>query len=130
VRQLVPAIDIEKAFSEAIGVSATPVPANLGETLPYTCVFTTGGTRSDIICDMHSMDLDTWDETWAKAMARACELVGLLTGLEGSTVNGVSYARVLITGLPYANPDPDRPDLARVTFSAQVITHAPVISVD
>lgn len=129
MRQIVKAIDIEKALADALNIATTPIPADMPPYTPYSAVVASGGSRTQMVVDTHTCDIDTWGDTYGQAMDKSCELIGLLTDLAGRTVNGIVFSHVAIDTLPYIWNDPDRPDLCRVTCSATVTIHAPVVDI-
>lgn len=117
-------IDIEGALVDALendySISAPPVPANM--TAPHVHVVRLGGSRRSYVQDAHSVSFHCYGKSWKKATDLADELTEVVSDFEGGWLGGVPCYKVDITTLPYNNPDPDRGDLARVTFSAQVVT--------
>ena len=119
-------LDIETALYNALiadgqSASAHRIPASLGETLPHIHVTRTGGSNSDLVIDSHYVDFDVYAEDDADAMETASNMCAWIRSLEGSTSNPPCYASEVIT-LPYKNPDPRHPTLARVTVKAQITT--------
>lgn len=116
-------VDIEGALQAALneaGVAACapPVPADLSE----MCVVTrTGGFERAYVQDVHVVSIDCYAPDWERAQAVAGEVCGIVRSLPGSTVGTACYASE-VTTLPYSNPDPSHPSLARVTVGAQVAT--------
>lgn len=130
MRQIVKAIDIEEAVADALSISTTPIPADMPPHTPYSAVVAQGGTRTSMVVDTHMIDIDTWGDTYGQAMDKSCELIGYLTDLAGRTINDITFSHVTVDTLPYIWNDPDRPDLCRVTCSATVTIHAPVVEID
>lgn len=130
MRQIVKAIDIEAAVANALSIATTPIPADMPPHTPYAAVVAQGGSRTSMVVDTHIIDIDVWGDTYGQAMDKSCELIGLLTDLAGRTVGGVVFSHVAIDTLPYIWNDPDRPDLCRVTCSATVTIHAPVVNIE
>ena len=115
-------IDIETALCEEltrVGLSASAhmIPATLGKNMPHVHIVRTGGYESGMVVETNQVDFDVYDADAADAMESATELCAKVRDLEG----GLCY-RALITTLPYPNPDPRHPSLARATFKAQLIT--------
>ena len=139
--QLLATVDIEDALqrdlSEAarlsgfsIGVSATPVPDNLGETIPYAVVTKVGGSRSDIVVDEHFVSIDVWDKRWALVTDSASKMVALLLALPDMPDTSVDYLKIDLQISPYNNPDIRHVDLPRATFTAAVTTRSAVLAID
>ena len=109
------------------GISGTPVPSNLGNTLPYVVIYNVGGFRTSRVVDTHAVSIDVYAKRWDLAMDAACKMAGLVENLEDSTGLSLDYHRTAITALPYNNPDPDHADIPRVSFTADVVLRAAVI---
>ena len=97
--------------------SAHAVPATLGTKLPHIHVVRTGGYERDLVIETSYIDFDVYAEDNAEAMTAADQLCGWVRNLAG----GYCYISE-ITTLPYNNPDPRHPDIARATFKAQILT--------
>jgi len=97
--------------------SAHSIPASLGDSLPHVHVVRTAGYEADLVIEFNNIDFDIYAEDDAEAMTSAAELCGWVRDLEGD----YCY-RATITTLPYSNPDPRHPDIARATFKAQILT--------
>lgn len=120
-------IDIEgglQARLEADGWAscAPPLPSTLGSTLPFVCVTRTGGTRSAFVQDDHAVTFDVYADTESAAMESACDLTAWAADLVGSDIGGEPCHLVSIGALPYSNPDPRHPTLARASFPARIRT--------
>lgn len=126
--QLAKPVDIEYAIAEALDIHATPIPANLGTSLPYAVVTRTGGGRADLVVDNHFVDVDvySYDGDWAGATDEAATLIAHACELGGTTSVGALICAVTVETMPYNNPDPDHPSLARSTFSLRVTARAEV----
>lgn len=110
--------ELYKMLSEdGYSASAHTIPASLGSDLPHVHVVRTGGYESDLVLESNNLDFDVYAEDDAEAMEAAASLCGWVRDLEG----GYSYTASIVT-LPYANPDPRHPDIARATFKAQILT--------
>lgn len=115
--------DVEHVVAQALdGVYAPPVP--MGMAPPFSAVVATGGSRRDRVRDVRYVDVDTWAEDEESALAEAASIVPRMEALESATVGGVAVSRVACTTLPYVNPDPRRPELARATASYEVALRA------
>ena len=97
--------------------SAHLVPASLGSDLPHVHVVRTGGYESDLVIEASNIDFDVYAENAPEAMRAAGDLCGWVRDLAGD----YCYRSDIIT-LPYHNPDPRHPDIARTTFKAQILT--------
>lgn len=118
-------IDVEDAVQAALNdlgraACAVPVPVDLDQMLPLTCVRVLGGTRSSVVLDTFNIHFDTWADTPAEAVAESNLVAAALCDMQGAELGGVPCYRVTLASLPHADDDPDRPDLPRVTFMAQV----------
>ena len=117
--------DIEHVLALALPeVSAPPVPPDMAP--PYSAAFATGGTRSDYVRDTRYVDVDTWASSEGEAIADACAIVPKVEALVGQTIEGATVSRVTVNALPYINPDPNRPDLARATTGYEIALRAVV----
>lgn len=124
--QLAIAVDIEDVVSRAVGIHGTPVPADLGASLPYAMVTRTGGGRNGLVVDNHYVDIDVWSESddWAGATEYAARLEAAILESKGCEYAGAVICAASVESHPYNNPDPDHPTLARVTFSMLITTRA------
>lgn len=118
-------IDVEAAivdFASSLGlrIAAYPVPRNLGSSLPFTVIQRTGGSTASKVLDSHDVSLDCYAARWDEAMEAASDVCGMIHEMDGYEVGGAYCYKTQLRTLPYNNPDPNRPDLARVTFSAVV----------
>lgn len=114
----------------SIGISATPVPEDLGKTIPYAVVTKVGGSRSDTVLDEHIVSIDVWDKRWALSIESANKLAGYLMALPDMPNTSIDYLKVTLDTTPYNNPDVRHVDLPRVTFIAAVLTRPAVIAID
>lgn len=103
--------------AEKYSASAHTIPATLGTKLPHIHVVRTGGYEHDLVIETSYIDFDVYAEDDAEAMTAADNLCGWVRNLAGD----YCY-RAEITTLPYSNPDPRHPDIARATFKAQILT--------
>ena len=114
--------DIETALQEALtsseySASAHALPPDLGGRLPHVHVVRTGGYEKDMVLEINSVDFDVYADDDADAMTAACRLCGWIRDLAGD----FCYVSE-ITTLPYRNPDPRHPSIARATIKAQITT--------
>ena len=123
-------IDLKRAADLggfSFGISAPPIPADLGNTLPYVVVERIGGMRESLVVDTHDIGIDVWADEWGEATLAANKVLGLLCGLPYSDDPQVEYLGVEINALPYNNPDPNHQDIPRVSFTAHVKARAEII---
>ena len=111
----------------SFGISGSPVPSNLGTSLPWVVVYNVGGFRTSKVVDTHAVSIDVYADRWDLAMDAANKMVGLVESLEDSTGLSIDYHRSAVTALPYNNPDPRHEDIPRVSFTADVVLRAAVI---
>ena len=114
--------DIETALytklaESGYSASAHAIPADLGEHLPHVHVVRTGGYEKDMVIEVNQVDFDVYAADSADAMTQASQLCRWVRELAGD----FSYTSE-ITTLPYGNPDPRHPNIARATFKAQILT--------
>ena len=70
-----------------------------------------------MVIEINRVDFDVYAADPADAMTIASQLCGWTRELAGD----FCYASE-ITTLPYGNPDPRHPNIARATFKAQILT--------
>lgn len=131
--QIVIPVDIEETIADIYGIHATPKPADLGASLPYAVVSRTGGGRADLVVDNHFVDVDVYSDPddWAGATAEASRLLALMADcINKQASNGAVLYAATVEALPYNNPDPDHPTLARSTFSMRVTARGAVVEVE
>lgn len=114
--------DIETALYERLNAtghsaSAHAIPPDLGATLPHVHVVRTGGYEKELVIEINRVDFDIYAEDAADAMETACALCGWIRDLAGD----FCYESEINT-LPYNNPDPRHPNIARATVKAQILT--------
>ena len=113
--------DIETALYEELvragySASAHIIPSSLGNHLPHIHVVRTGGYETDMVIETNQVDFDVYADNAADAMEQASLLCGWVRELAGY----ICYASG-ITTLPYNNPDPRHPNIARATLKAQIL---------
>ena len=118
-------IDVADALQEALNAaghnaSATPLPADFEDRLPFTRVSALGGTRTQRVLDSFNVHIDTWGATHAEAIREANAIVGLLADIAGEMLGDVQCYTVEFGGLPHEDEDPTHPDLPVASFMAQV----------
>lgn len=124
--------DVEAALAEdlaALNVHATPTPSKLGADLPYCTVERTGGNRTAQVVDTHAVSFDVWAGDWGAANDAAQELFARVAALPTTPGTSVAWLAATADAMPYNNPDPDRPDLPRVTFSARLTCKARIVNI-
>lgn len=114
--------DIETALYDLLtaggySASAHAIPDTLGATLPHVHVVRTGGSESDMVIERNNVDFDVYADDAADAMTSACTLCGFVRDLAGD-----EFYESEITTMPYNNPDPRHPTIARATFKAQILS--------
>lgn len=107
----------ERLVEAKYSASAHTVPDTLGSDLPHVHVVRTGGYEYDMVLESNNIDFDVYAEDAPEAMMVAGELCGWVRNLAGDYCYTSN-----ITTLPYHNPDPRHPDIARTTFKAQLLT--------
>ena len=118
-------IDIETALYEALtddkySASAHKIPETLGQRFPHVHVTRTGGYAYDMVLELHNVDFDVYAADSADAMTAAEDLTDWARELKGTKVGTTCYDAE-VTTLPYNNPDPRHPTIARATFKAQLL---------
>lgn len=118
-------IDVADAIQQALNesghaASATPLPPDFEESLPFTRVEALGGQRSSVVLDTFNVHLDTWAETPAEAIGEANVVAALLTEMAGDRLGGSQCYSVALGSLPYPAEDEERPSLPMASFMAQV----------
>lgn len=118
-------LDIETALynrltTDRYSASAHAIPSSLGNTLPHIHVVRTGGYTSDMVIESHSVDFDVYAANDTDAMTTASNLCGWVRDLAGKMLDAPCYDAEIYT-LPYPNPDPRHPNIARATFKAQIL---------
>lgn len=117
-------VDIETALynlltADGYHASAHSLPGTLGAVLPHVHVVRTGGYTSSLVIEENNVDFDVYAETDADAMTEASNLCAWVRSLTGARVDTPCYSSEVIT-LPYANPDPRHPIIARATLKALI----------
>lgn len=124
-------VDIETLMAKIIkedlkvSTSAHALPASLGEKLPHIHIVRTGGYTTDLVIETHNLDFDVYADDAADAMTAAADFCGYIR-IEGPKIAEASsgekmtvYSSEVMT-LPYDNPDPRHPNIARATIKAQI----------
>ena len=106
---------------------ATPIPEDLGASLPLIVVWNLGGQRVGLTVDRAALSVDVYASTPAAAFDCCSEVAAALAALEGHTGTAVQWYEIDLTRLPYDNPDPLRPTEPRATFAADVYAHPALI---
>lgn len=100
----------------------TPVPMDLNA--PAITITRTGGSRASVVVDTHLVSIDVYGDNYGDATDTAGQAVGAICELYGEVAQGTQLGAVNVLTLPYANPDPNHPTLARVTFTASLVAKA------
>ena len=87
--------------------------------LPHVHVVRTGGLTADLVLEQNNVDFDVYAKAQGDAMAVALDLCGWVRELPQQQVDFTCYSAE-VSVLPYANPDPRHPTLARATFKALI----------
>lgn len=117
--------DAIQAELNALGhnASASPLPEDFAERLPFTRVETLpGGTRSQVVVDTRTVSLETWGKTMDDAMAESSAVTAELTEMVGGLIGGVQCYRVELFGLPAEDDDPYHPTIPMASATARVTT--------
>ena len=77
-----------------------------------------GGAPVTPVTHVHDISIDVWGKTEARACALANKVCGIVSSLPFRTLS-IDY-KSATANMPYANPDPKRPNLPRYTFTASV----------
>lgn len=101
----------------------TPTPEDLGSELPVVIVSAPGGTRLNMVIDNPLFSVDVYAATIAAAMDTAREAFAVVCRLPFSPALN-QWRDCTVQSLPYENPDPRHPSLARVSFTANVAIRA------
>lgn len=119
----------EIAAALDMGASATPIPEDLGDVLPYAVVYNVGGyrDRDTRVLDVGAISVDVYADTPALAMSVCGDVAALLDALPDNA-GAVQVYAAQVTTLPYDNPDPRHPTLPRATCAADVVTRGEVIT--
>ncbi len=126
--QIAKPVDVEGALASALGIAAPPVPEDLTARLPYAVATRTGGSRAGKVVDTFYVDFDVWcaKDEWGLAHEVAAGLLARAEELPRSGGGAATWCAVSVETHPYNNPDPVRPDLARVTFAMTITARAVV----
>jgi hypothetical protein len=132
--QIVASVDIEDALRvdlsalyaaagiDGVSFSAMPIPPSLGD-LPaagtMVCIRRVGGSRSDLVEDVHAVSMDVYASTWGEAIAEANRLVGMCLAMPYERGLSLHYHAAAITSQPVELPDTSNPVMPRVRCSMQ-----------
>lgn len=123
--QIVNPIDIEDALridlAEALPKSkvyAQPAPDNVSAN--SVCVRGLGGFAASPVSHGYDLLIDAWAKTPGKALALALQVQGIVASLPVREFSSGHDWKSSDVGVPYNNPDPNRPLMPRCTFSATV----------
>ena len=123
--QITSPIDIEDAlrtdlapYLEGITVCAQPAPDDL--TAGTVCIVGMGGGAQTAASYEYDLVAYAWAATPAEALARACEVCGLLGSMRyRQSASGTVYT-TCESDPPYLDPDPDRPTIPRATVRTSI----------
>lgn len=127
--QIVAPIDIEDALRIDVGAimrsrgcdalfCAPPAPDHLR---PDTVCFTSlGGSVQSEAGNDHGISVDCWASTDAAALRLCNSVCGIVTALPLFEVETGTHYTSSDVGMPYLNPDPQRPNLPRATFNCNI----------
>ena len=123
------AVDIEyelekRLNADGYNASATPLPRDYGDRLPFVLVSRTGGDRHSLVVDRHRVSVDVYGKRWASATATANELAGHIASMAGTYVGDAWCCKSEVATLPYNNPDPSNQEHPRVTFLVELTVKA------
>lgn len=123
--QIVNPIDIEDALridlAEALEnatVYAQPAPDNVSAN--SACVRSLGGFSASPVSHGYDLLIDAWAKTPGSAMTLALQVQGIVASLPFREFSSGRDWKTAEAGVPYNNPDPNRPLMPRCTFSATV----------
>lgn len=123
---------VAEMVTAALGyaASATPIPEDLGASLPYVVVYNVGGVRDarSRVLDTGALSVDVYAETPAQAMDACARVAALIDALPDAG-GAVQVYAAQVTTLPYDNPDPRHPTIPRATCAADVVTRGEVITI-
>lgn len=106
------AVDI--AATAGIAAAPLPVPEDLGADLPIAIVEPLGGRRSSVVIDRVPMSIEVYASTDAAAQTACARVCGAVASLgDGTAENASHWLSVDVSTLPYNDPDPRHPTLAR-----------------
>lgn len=97
---------------EGFTASANPLPPDFQT--PYALVTPLGGITTEKVIDHLRASVDVYTDTWTNGYTYSQIALERARGLQGAYL-------VEVESLPYHNPDPLRPDLARMTFNLNIL---------
>ncbi|KAA8831470.1 hypothetical protein EMO89_01675 [Bifidobacterium tissieri] len=112
-----------------LDAACTPLPQDMPTRLPFAWIRALGGTRRDLVIDETMITVGVYAATWATALDAARVAHAILLRLPYEHDALTSWKRIDALNLPYEDPDPDRPDLARISFTLTVTCKATVSSI-
>lgn len=133
--QIVKPLDMEDvlprdlmAWMDGIAACGPPAPDDLR---PGTvCVTRLGGGPQSAVSHEHDLSIDCWAATPADAMALADDVQAVVASIPLRTPASGAVYTTSDPMVPYPNPDPHRPTLARATFRATVGARGVAIDFD
>ena len=127
--QIVSPVDIEDAIRldltemyaragiDDVSFSAMPVPPSLGE-LPaagaLVCIRRVGGSRTELVSDVHAVSIDVYAPTWSESIAEANRVAGMACAMPYQEGLSLQYHAAQMTNQPVELPDTSNPTLPRV----------------
>ena len=94
--------------------------------LPFCLIEQTGGVTTSLVTDMHYLSFDLYADTYANAKAIACKLIGYLRSLVSDKIGNdeIGYCTIykVESDIPRDNPDPQLPQIPRVSFDVNLTT--------
>lgn len=113
--------DIVQAALNKAGLNACAVPLapDFDQRLPFALVTRAGGQTYHEAADLHLLSVDVYASTWEGATNAANRAVEIIRGMDG-TFDGTVQVYEVDCNMPYRNPDPNRNDLPRETFTVTI----------
>ena len=102
-------------ISQGWDASAPPISPDFDT--PYIIITRTGGSTFDRVVETSHVSIDVYGTKWADAVEDANEVGAYLRDLD--TLADSQVYRCDVSPC-YNNPDPNRPSLARVTFTVNI----------
>lgn len=111
-------IDVAEFLDQGITCLAPPAPDDLSAMT--VCFVALGGGQQTAVSHEFDLSVDCWASGYAEAVSLADTVQGIMASLPfRDTTSGRQYV-TSSPMVPYVNPDPRRPTLARVTFRATI----------
>lgn len=113
-----------------LDAACTPLPERFATRLPFVWIQPLGGTRRDMVVDMTTVTCGVYAATWAAATDAAQLAHAIILNLPYEPDRLSDWKQSTALNLPYEDPDPDRPDLPRVSFTVSLVMKATVRTID